>query len=128
MGLPLPEVMVPHRNVLVPGAVQLRDQVQPERHLVTPVVTTHLWFGCWGNESEREKRSIVENYARQESALKRLCRVGLGRRTNGATSWKKSKRMVALNALTNHRRWEESSSLSLSFRCRMVQMYIRREL
>lgn len=42
MGFPFVEVMVAHADVIVPGMVQLRYQVQPHRHLVTPVVVPHL--------------------------------------------------------------------------------------
>lgn len=41
MVLALVEVVVSHADVLIPGLVKLRDQVEPDRHFVSPIVAFH---------------------------------------------------------------------------------------
>jgi len=47
MGLLFEKMMMSHRDFVIAGLMQLRNQIQPESHLVTAVVTSYLGFlGC----------------------------------------------------------------------------------
>lgn len=47
MRLALAEVVVSHRDVGVAGPVQLRYEVQPQRHLMAAIVAAHLRLEGW---------------------------------------------------------------------------------
>lgn len=47
MRIALAEMMVAHRDVRVAGPMQLRYEVQPQRHLMAAIVAAHLRLeGC----------------------------------------------------------------------------------
>lgn len=50
MVFTLQEGMMGHGDVTSAGSVQLRHQVQPDRHLVSPVVTSHTGFHAYESQ------------------------------------------------------------------------------
>lgn len=59
---PFPEMMMAHGNIVVPRSMELRYQIQPNRHFMAAVVALHFWLHCWNNETASNNDWFVNQW------------------------------------------------------------------